>query len=180
MRVKKKIVKAVLVFILAGIVTQILFDPLSDFFRLSESLQARIGLPSARRKWESQNIAHYTFDIQGYVPLVCLFGGNIEVKDGLVVHMGPRSDGRLTPNLTLIEDPPLCNYQIYTMPLLFDELERWLRESPLSVSQISFDPKYGFISSFHFGSSGGRGVLSPTISDCCGGFTIENFRVLEK
>ena len=179
MRAKKKFVKAVLVFILAGFVIQILFDPLSDFFRLGESLQARIGLPAARKKWELQRVTHYKFDIQGYIPLVCMFGGNVEVKDGIVIHTGPRSDARLTAGLTGIENPSICNYKTYTMPLLFDELERWLRESPLSVSEITFDLKYGFISNFGFGSFGGRGLLNPIISDCCGGFSIENFQVLE-
>ena len=180
MRAKKRIAKTALIVLLTGFVIQILFDPLSDFFRLGESLQARIGLPAARRKWGAQEINHYKFDIQGYVPLVCMFGGNIEVKNGVVIYTGPRSDARLTPGLTAIEDPPICNYETYTMPLFFDELDRWLHESPLSVSQISFDSKYGFISSFRFGSSGGRGLLNPTISDCCGGYSIENFQILDE
>jgi len=180
MRAKKKFVKAVLVFVVVGFVAQILFDPLSIFLQFSVNMKARLGLSVARKKWESQSIFHYAFDIQGYVPIVCMFGGNIEVKDGVVIHTGPRSDGRLTPNLTAVNEPPLCNYKTYTMPFFFDELERWLRESPLSVSEIIFDPKYGFITSFHFGSSDRRGVLNPTISDCCGGFSIENFQVLDE
>lgn len=180
MRTRRRLLKTVLILLLAGIVIQILFDPLSSLLRLGEGLQARISLPGARRKWEEQGIQHYTFDIQGYVPLVCMFGGNIEVKDGIVVQTGPRSDGQLTTGLTAKNEIPLCNYQIYTMPLLFDELDRWLREAPLSVSEVSFDPSFGFISSFHFGISGGRGMLNPRINDCCGGFSIENFQVLEK
>ena len=172
MRAKKRIAKAVLVIFLAGLVTQILFDPLSSFSRLCESLQARIGLPNARSKWDSQGVTHYKFDIQGYVPLGCMFSGNIEVKDGVVIHTGPRSDGQLTPYLTAIKDSSLCNYETYTVTFFFDELERWLRESPLSVSQISFNPEYGFISRFGFGNCGGRGLLNPIISDCAGGFTI--------
>jgi len=180
MRAKKKFVKAALVFILAGFVIQILFDPLSSFVDLGENLQARIGLPAARKKWESQKVTYYKFDIQGYVPFVCMFGGNIEVRDGIVIHTGPRSDDRLTPNLTILKEPPLCNYQIYTMPQLFDELERWLRETPFSVSEVSFDPEYGFVSGFGFGNCGGRGLLNPIVSDCAGGFTIENFQVVDR
>lgn len=180
MRTKKRIAKKVLIVILAGFVIQILFDPLSGFMSLGETLQARIGISGARKKWEAQRITHYTFDIQGYVPLVCMFGGNIEVKDGVVIHTSPRSDGQLTPNLTILKEPSLCNYQIYTMPELFHELERWLREAPLSISEISFDPEYGFISSFGFGNCGGLGLLNPIVSDCSGGFTIENFQVLDR
>lgn len=180
MRAKKRIVKAVLVFVVVGFAAQILFDPLSIFLQFSEILEARLGLHAARKRWESQGVTHYKFDIQGYVPLACIFGGNIEVKDGVVIHTSPRSDGQLTPNLTELEDSPLCNYQTYTMPFFFEELERWLRETPYSVSEISFDTKYGFITSFHFGSSSGHGLLNPTISDCCGGYLIENFQVLEE
>lgn len=179
-RTKKRIVKAVLIFILAGSAIQILFDPLSLFLQFGETLEARFGLPTARRKWESQKITHYAFDIQGSVPLVCVFGGNIEVKDGNVIHTGPRSDARLTPPLTAVKNPSLCNYPIYTMPQLFDELDKWLRKSPLSVSEIAFDVKYGFISSLRIGSSGGQGLLSPRVSDCCSGFSIENFQVLDE
>ena len=179
MHTGKRIIKTVLIILLAGIVLQILFDPLSGFSSLSENLQARIGLPFAHRKWESQGITHYSFDIQGSVPLVCMFGGNIEVQDGVIIRTSVRSDGQLSPALTAIKDPPLCNYQIYTIPLLFDELERSLHESPLSVSQISFDPKYGFITRLGFGNCGGRGLLSPIVSDCHAGFTIENFQVLD-
>jgi hypothetical protein len=180
MRAKNRIIKTILIFFLVGLVIQILFDPLSYFFGLSDRLQARAGLPAARKKWESQNITHYAFDIQGYVPLACVFGGNIEVKDGIVIHTGPRSDSLLEPGLPAVKEPSLCNAQIYTMPQLFDELERWLRESPRSVSEIAFDAKYGFISRFGFGSPGGWGLLSPRVSDCCGGFSIENFQVLDE
>ena len=180
MRAKKRTRKTVIIIFLIVSVVQILFDPISGLLGLGESLQARADLPAARRKWESQNISHYAFDIQGSVPLACLFGGNIEVKDGRVIHTGPRSDGQLTPGLTAVKEPPLCNYQIYTMPQLFDELTHWLRESPLSVSEISFDPKYGFISSLRIGSPGGQGLLSPRVSDCCSGFSIENFQVLDE
>ena len=170
---------------MVGIVIQILFDPLSGLLSLGEGLQARIGLPGARRKWEAQGVQHYTFDIQGYVPLVCTFGGNVEVEDGIVVHTGPRSDAGanlnrfLDPGFLALEDYPICNYKNYTMPILFDEIEQWTHESPFSITQISFDSKYGFISSFGFGNCGGQGLLSPRVSDCPGGFTIENFQILD-
>lgn len=176
----KRAVPTALILFLAVSSVQILFDPLSGLLGLGQSLEARLGLPAARTRWESQNITHYTFDIQGYVPLACVFGGSIEVQDGIVVHAGPRSDGLFTPGLAAVKEPPLCNYQIFTMPMFFDELERLLRRSPLSVTEISFDPKYGFISGLRIGSSGGHGILNPRVSDCCSGFSIENFRVLEK
>jgi len=110
--------------------------------------------------------------------------GGVEVNDGVVIP-GPRSDADdpkalLPPGFSGLNEPSLCNDQNYSMPLLFDEIEGWLQDSPGSITQISFNPQYGFISSFKFGNPGGRGWLSPIISDCCGGFAIENFQVLDK
>ena len=180
----KRILHRIWVAILLVIIFQVLLDPLSSILYLGERLQARIYLPIARNRWESHRISHYRFDIQGYIPLVCMFGEGIEVKDGMVIP-GQRSDADdpdalLAPGFSWIEDPPLCNVQTYTMPLLFDAIERWLKDSPLSITQISFDPQYGFISSFKFGNPGGWGLLNPVVSDCCGGFKIENFHVLDE
>ena len=181
----KRIPRKIWVVILLVVLLQVLFDPLSSVQHLGERLQAHIYLPTAREKWESQGIRHYRFAIRGYVPLVCIFGGGIEVKDGVVIP-GPRSDADtnstalLSPGLSGLEEPALCDYRNYSMPLLLDEIEHWLDHYPESITQISFDPQYGFVSSFSFGNSGGRGLLSPIISDCCGGFTIENFQVLDK
>jgi hypothetical protein len=181
----KRIPRGIWVAILLIIIFQVLFDPLSTVEHLGERLQARIYLPAAREKWESQGISHYIFDIQGYVPLLCMFGGRIEVKDrvvipGLISDVDTDPIAGLSPGFSGLKNPPLCNDQNYTMPLLFDEIERWLKDSPLSITQISFDPQYGFISSFKFGNPGGRGLLNPIVSDCCGGFAIENFQVLDE
>jgi hypothetical protein len=164
------------------VLVQVLFDPFSEMLRLAERLQARQYIPTARQKWEAQGITHYRFNIRGYVPLTCMFGDGIEVKDGVVIH-GEASDAgepdaMLHPGFAGTDDPPLCNYQNYTMPGLFRLIEEWLAESPASITEISFDSRYGFISSFSFGNPGGHGILNPTISDCCGGFSIENFEVL--
>ena len=181
---KNRISRGVWTVIVLVVLTQILFDPFSSLQHLGERLQARIYLPTARGKWEVQEITHYTFNINGYYPLLCMFGGKIEVKDGVVIP-DLRSDAydpnaQLSPGFSGVKEPPLCNYKNYTIPLLFDEVERWLQYTPFSITQISFDPQYGFISSFKFGNPGGRGLLSPVIFDCCGGFSIEGFQVLDK
>jgi len=181
---KKRIIKWAVIVVISMLAVQILFDPLSSLLAVGERMQARLYLPAAREKWEAQDIRHYRFDIQGYFPLVCMFGGGIAVKDGVVIP-GPRSDAGdpgtfLSPGLSSLEEPALCDYRNYTVPLLFDEIERWLQDSPTSITQIDFDPQYGFIASFKFGNPGGQGLLSPIIFDCCGGFTIENFQVLDE
>lgn len=165
------------------VLIQALFDPLTELQHLAERLQARLDLPAASQKWKAKGITHYRFDIRGSVPLVCIFGGGIEVRDGMTTPEPPSNEGEpgamLFPGFSRAKDPPLCNNQNYTMPGLFKVVEDWLAQSPASINEISFDPEYGFISSFSFGTPGGNGLLSPTISDCCGFFTIENFQVLD-
>jgi len=181
MWLKKRIGKKVWVALAVVIVVQVLFDPLTSLIELMEGYQAQIGLPSARQKWESQNISHYKFDIKGYVPLACIVGGSVEVKDGVVIKIGPSSTAVESDNpfldtgFTSMEHPFLCNYKNYTIPSFFD----YLSEHPNSITGISFDLDYGFISHYRFGSSGGHGLLSPRIYDCCGGFGISNFQMLD-
>jgi hypothetical protein len=172
----KRISKKVWIILLIGLVIEVLLDPLSSILRSSENIQARVGTPNARAKWDAKKVNHYKFDIRGSVPLQCSFNGNIEVKDGEVIGIGSRSDTGINllsqggPNA-----PFLCDYRNYTVSQFFDEIEHSLQ----FVSQISFDAKYGFISSVRFGNPGGWGLLSPRIFDCCSAFTIENFQVLD-
>ena len=182
---KKRINKKVWIVLAVIVVVQVLCDPLSPALHFGQGLKAKLFLPHARQKWDAQEITHYKFDFKAYVPLACIVGGSVEVKDELVIHVGPSSDAAkgpiplLDPGFTTSEDFFLCNYKNYTMPGFFDEVERWIKLYP-SIRHVSFDPEYGFISSFSFGSSGGYGLLSPKISDCCGGFSIRNFQVLDK
>lgn len=167
------------------IVIQILIDPLSPILHFSQGVKAQLLMPSARQKWESQNISHYKFDMNAYMPLACIVGGSVEVKDGVVIRTGPSSDAGtehnslLDPSFTVVGGFFLCDYKNYTIPVFFNEVERWVKLYP-SIRHVSFDSKYGFISSFGFGDSGGIGLLSPRVSDCCGGFSIRNFQVLDE
>jgi len=184
MKSRRRINKKVWVILLmAGLVIEFLFDPFSSLLNVSENIQARVGLPSAQTRWDAQMINHYKFDISGSIPLVCSFNGNIEVRDRKVVNLGKRSDA--DSDVFFLSEgeanlPALCDYRTYTVPLLFDELQRWLQESPLSITRISFNAKYGFISRVRVGSPGGWGLLSPRIFDCCTNIEIQNFQVLRE
>lgn len=186
---KKRIWMMVRAILIVVLITQILFDPMSNIKRLIEYHQARIGLPYAREQWNSQGITHYKFDVTVSTAHLCIWGANIEVKNGVVIDTGKISDPSYwdfpmgSPKMS-DQFPPevifLCDYRNYTMPALFEYLERQLQKSYLSVTRISFDKKYGFITGYGFGSSGERGLLSPRIYDCCGGFNIFNFQVLDE
>jgi hypothetical protein len=72
-------------------------------------------------------------------------------------------------------DQFFCDYANFTIPQIFDMVEESLR----GISRISFDKKHGFISGVRWGSPGGLGLLNPRISDCCSGFSVSNFQVLD-
>jgi len=116
------------------------------------------------------------------------FGENIEVDDGVVVHAGPVTNPDPWDMIQGIRQNPgfppdmwfLCDYQNYTVPNLFDYLEKPVQNTRLAGTSISFDNKYGFISNCQFGGRVGYGLLRPKISSCCSGFRIWNFQVFDE
>lgn len=187
MSTKKRNNRKVWIVIVVVFVIQILFDPLSGIKNWSENLQARIGLPSARAKWEAQNITHYSFAIGTGIYGLCIASARVEVRDGKVVQVNHKdfletmkvSENPMPPDRwanPYYPDEFFCDYANFTMPQLFDEVE----ESLGFVSSISFDTQHGFISLVRFGNPNGRGLLSGRVDHCCTGFGIHNFQVLDK
>ena len=176
----KRINRKVWIVLLIGLVIEVLFDPLSSIIDASESIQARVGLPRARAKWEAQNIAYYSFEIS-VRSRMCILDARMEVRNEEVVQINLID---LFGAGEVLEEPlppsewatSFCNYTNFIVPRFFDELEQSLQY----VSRISFDIKYGFISKVHFGSPGGWGLFSPRIFDCCSSFEIDNFQVLDQ
>lgn len=188
MNLIKRINKKVwIVIAVVAVAIQILFDPLTPIVHVGQSVKAKLLMPSARQKWESQNITHYRFDVYANTQF-CFLGANIEVDDGVVVHAGPvlkpdpwdmiqgvsQNPGWWTPEMWF-----LCDYKNYTVPNLFDYFEKQVQTTRSTGASISFDKTYGFISHFRLDWSSGYGLLSPKISSCCSGFRIWNFQVLD-
>jgi hypothetical protein len=89
---KKRINKKVWLILGTVLILQVLFDPLSGMLRWGENMQARIGLPIARQRWDSQKIEHYSFDVTVSTPHLCIWGANIEVRNGTVIDFGKIKD----------------------------------------------------------------------------------------
>ena len=173
--------------VIVGLVVQFLLDPLSRLQNMSENAEARLGLPLARARWQAQNITNYSFELGTGFGGICMPSARIEVKQGKVVQVYPKDiwqSGRISKTplprskwaSSHYADVFLCDYANFTMPQIFDEVERSLRHA----SKISFDAKYGFVSGVRWGSPGGRGLLDPKISDCCTSLGIQNFQLLEE
>jgi uncharacterized protein DUF6174 len=181
----KRINRRMWVIPIVGLIIQILLDPLSSLLNFSEYIKARVALPGARAKWEEQNFAHYSFDI-AVRSSTCILDARVEVRNGQVAQVNPIDsfghgevlDEPLPPTGWATSNPYLfiCDYTNFTMPKFFDELGQSLQ----SITRISFDSKYGFVSSVRFGTPGGQGLFGSKISDCCSNFEIQNFQIVEK
>ena len=187
MNLLKRNKKTVWVVLIILLVIQVLFDPLSPILNFIQSAKAKLLLPLARQKWESQGVTHYSYDVYAFSQL-CFMGANIEVDDGVVVHAGPVLKPDPWDMIQGVNQNPgwppemwfLCDYQNYTVPNLFDHLEKQVQITRSTGTSISFDNTYGFISHFRLDWSSGHGLLGPKISSCCYGFRIWNFQVLEE
>ena len=178
-----------IVVILAVVLIQILFDPISSIRHSLLVSSVRTELPQARAKWESLGVTDYTFEIQGDARSICQVSVVIDVRNNSVVKVEAKD--------TLVDDasaqilPPekwadpdwgeevfLCSYYHFTMPQIFDLVEVTLRNYPSSIIDAEFDPEYGFVTRFEYGLYIGKGLLRPKVSDCCNRLEIKDFQAL--
>jgi len=162
---------------------------------VEELKTAREYLPSARAKWDDQNIKHYSFEVGSTI--VCFLHAWVEVKNGEVVRVIPMwvvSDsmewvmGKELPpsawgNNKYFPNISSCHYSTLTAPFLFDEAEIYMgyEIGDICVYKIAFDPTYNFVSSAtceRFPKS--RGLLSPRMGGHFFGFRINNFQILDE
>lgn len=187
----KRNIRTIILVLLIGLIIQVLFDPLGSIEHSGQIVKARILSTSARAQWDAQKIADYSFEVRCYAPLACLASALIEVRNGAVVQVESKdflpgdSPTKLLPPEEWAtpfsgDQIFLCDYANFTMPQVFDFLERLLERDAASILQVDFDSNYGFITYFNFGSFVPKGVLSPRIGDCCSWFRIEKFQVLEE
>lgn len=183
---KKRIGRYVWMILIAALIIEYLFDPLSSMRNATENIEARLGLPIARARWETHKIKHYMFELHAYQQVCWVIYARIEVSQGRVIQVnyidfetGEMSEKGIPPsrwdqNPDWI-DSFLCNYANFTMPQLFDLAEQGAEH----IYKISFDARYGFISEVQFGApKPNGGLFGPRIGGYGTGFRIENFRVL--
>jgi len=173
----------------AGILIQILYDPISSVKHSLLISTVRAEFPQARAKWDSSGITDYTFEIQGVAPLICQPSAIVEVRGGVVFKVETKdllsedSHAQILPpgkwaDPDWGEEVFLCSYHHFTMPRIFDLVEGTLQNYPSSIMQADFDPEYGFVSSFRYGLYVGYGLLRPRVSECCNDLFLKNFQQL--
>ena len=173
-------------FIAAGIIalllTQILYDPISSAKHALTISSVRSQLPQAKAKWHASEISGYSFEIIGDGRSICQPSARIEVQDDKVVNvevLGP-TPKILPPNQWADPDWEnevfLCNYRNFTMTKIFELVELTLQNFPSSILQADFDTEYGYVTSFEYGIYVGYGLARPKLSNCCNVFKIQNFQ----
>lgn len=171
-----------IIILLFGAVFQTLYDPISSAKHALEVTSVRAELPPARAKWESFGLTDYTFEIEGEARSICQPSAIIEVKNDIVVKVETIGSARqiLPPDKWANPDWGnevfLCNYNHFTMTLIFDLLEQTLQNFPSSILQADFDKEYGFVTNLSYGIYTGYGLLRPRVSNCCNIFSIKNFQ----
>ncbi len=186
MRRSRRIALTVGSLLLIGILIQVLFDPISSVRHDWEISRVRAEFPNAHAKWDSQKITDYTFEIKTLEPFVCQPHAMIEVKNDVVARVETISNAglQLLPPYQWADadwgnEVFLCDYANFTMTQIFSLLDSALHNDSSVILQADFDPEYGFVARYSYGLFVGHGLLSPKISECCGGFSISNFEPLQ-
>lgn len=188
---KPRIAKTTAVFLLIGILLQILYDPISSAKHSLEVSSTRNQLPQARTKWEALGITDYTFEITGSARSICQPSARVEVKNDVVVKVETMDFTSENPTPMSLQsdkwsDPDwgnevfLCNYNHFTVTQIFELAVQTLQNFQSSIMQTDFDPEYGYVTNFRYGIYVGYGLLRPQISDCCSEFRIQNFQPVEQ
>ena len=162
---------------------EILFDPLSFVGNIVKANQVRGDLPTARARWEARGITDYTIEVEGFVPLTCVYAASLTVKQGVLVNVLARSMpfDETAPWISVSQekwDDPQCSYTNLLIPEIFKRVEQDLKEiDPWDAElKVAFDPEYGFITHYELNYGYGHGLLSPAISECCTRYEFRNFQ----
>jgi hypothetical protein len=175
----------ILLLIVAGLVVQVLFDPLAGVFNEMRVLLYRQELPMAKARWEKAMLNDYQVDVRGSVPLNCVFAARLITRQGKLVEV-QRLD--LQPGLTpvvlggsLDTERPGCKIVDLTIPQVLNDLSELLQQTDPARTEINilFDPQFGYVKHYGVGILHSEGLFSPGIGDCCSSFDFANFQTLQ-
>lgn len=167
-------------FLVVLILVQISYDPLSVVQHSVKASSLKNQLAKARVQWDSEKVRHYSFTMRAKSQSICVIDALIEVQDDAVVKVHPLNAVLPLPPEKWA-DPDwgneifLCDYNHFTIPRMFEMLEKTLRNSPLAILATEFDPQYGFITHFEDGIFPNNGWFDRRAKDIYNEFRIINF-----
>jgi hypothetical protein len=145
---------------------------------------------SARALWEQHDIRDYEAVVYVGLPLVNISLYRIVVRDGVVVEAGSGNIffEEYDPNTTFYPTS-ISEVEDYTLEALMSLAGTTVgRQSTITVVgcganlwEAEFDSEYGYVRSLRFGNGGGFLCdFWVRIGDCCGGYTVYDFRPLAR
>ncbi len=166
--------------LVAALVIEILFGPLSliaDAIRISTY---RRELRAGWARWESSGTSDYSIDVSVFAPPLCVYDASLTVRDDEAVSATLwryRSKPRAVAQGMESFWAEYCPYSRYTISAMFRRAEEDLRSIDLAQESLrmAFDPEFGFITHYEDRYLGGRGLFAPAIGDCCPEYDFTNF-----
>ena len=179
----KKWLKIIALILVTLVLIEMIFAPVSLFFNVIRVNRIRHKLPIARTLWESHEVSDYQIDIKGFVPLLCIYNGTLEVRNGKpssITSYEPLTDNNETIMSTNAWDNDRCEIADLVIPRMFEKVEMDLNSIDVMETElkVSFDAEYGFITRYENNYGYRRGVFNPVVGECCVWYAFEDFRPL--
>lgn len=171
----------VILILAAGLVVEVLYDPLQWAINSTQIAWYRIELPLARRRWERAGITDYQVEVRGGPAMGCNIAarltyhqGELVEAEGLPLWPDFAPDYVLSPTLS---EQLGCELGEFAVPQVFDELEILLgRVHPASTQvKISFNWRYGYVTHYEVNDGYRLGLFTPGVGECCYHYDFENF-----
>lgn len=179
------------ILLIVGFLIQYLYDPFAPYRHQRELDKVQSALNKARKKWGSQNITDYSFDVEYYPHIMEACGAIITVQKGNIVRVVETmrdvdDEGwgkKLSKPETLPtmewddEDRSGCHYSHLSIPEIFGIVQHGIDAGGTVI--VSFDPKFGFVTEYYAGVYVSRGLLSTHASYAGSTYKFSNFRRLD-
>jgi len=176
----KRIGKSFSLVLLAVIALEILFGPIRLLAYQVGLQQLRRELIKEKEKWNSQNIAYYSFEVGYLAAPVGHCYARITLIQNEIVEISERQG--TNENSPFVEkkkdqwDNGYCNYSRFTFLNVFDML---LNEKTAKVN-AEFDPQYGYVTFYSINENVVRWCFfCEVVSETGLGVTFSNFQRLD-
>ena len=127
------------------------FPPLQNFIELNR-IRGEVG--AAKRQWEAHQVLDYDIDFEGDAFSQCFIQytnhATLHVRNGKLITVTASSDKAVSDVADWLK---ACQYDDYLIPQMFKNIEQSMntRDPSQSYLHVSFDPEYGFVTSYQSG-----------------------------
>ena len=184
--------RRIILFVAVGLALSLLcvavvFDPVAVATDAMGVVRVRLELLRARDRWASAAPAGYRIHVRGAIPLSCLVDAELTVRDGALSEVRARQNPLMaeSPLVEVSQDQGSaagCSYKDLTIEAMFDRVEAALKGTGGLVAplEVRFDPEWGFITEYRYGTASQSGILGPSVSECCTWLEFDRFAKISR